>query len=275
MKRAFLSLTFLLPGLIFSVPRWDGDYYKENSQMQYGVAALILKQFSIPQNAAILDIGSGDGRVSEYLTTFVPNGYVIGVDKSESMIKTAAIHTNPNLSFIQAEASAIPFKDQFDVAVSFNCLHWVPDINAALTSIKEALKKGGKTLFLLAPVQPRSPCHKIIETIAYSKKWQPFFGSSKLFNLYSLAEWGLFIEKAGLIAEKLEFVDASSYYPNKETFAAWLTGWLPFGTMPQKEKDIFVEEIIEAYLKAVPSDKNGGIHFQLEELVIVASKPNL
>ena len=56
---------------------------------------------------------------------------------------------HPNLAFRVADAARLPFADEFDLVVSFNCLHWVRDQAAALRGIRAAL----------APVGAHAPAH--------------------------------------------------------------------------------------------------------------------
>ena len=64
------------------------------------------------------------------------------------MIAFAAQHfpadTYPNLTFRVADAAQLRFADQFDLVVSFNCLHWVHDQAAALRGIRAALVATGR-----------------------------------------------------------------------------------------------------------------------------------
>lgn len=59
---------------------FDGEKYKNSSshQKEWGVA--LISQLSLKGNEIILDLGCGDGVLTEKLSGFVPDGKVKGID---------------------------------------------------------------------------------------------------------------------------------------------------------------------------------------------------
>ncbi len=252
---------------------WDGHYYAEHSFWQFHVAKIGLQYIQIPKNAKILDIGCGDGRLTKHLATMIPEGEIIGLDPSSSMLAAAKKHQLPNLSFIEGNAMNLPFKSRFDRIVAFNSLHWISEINVALRQIHQALAPGGRALILVVPVQSRHPIHQIINEVAKSDRWHAYFDDVDcVFSFRTSAEWAVCIEQSKLILENLQLIDASLDYINKKAFADWLVGWIPFGTIPKDAKHQYIQDVVEAYVAKIPCDPNGVVHFHLDELVIVASK---
>ena len=49
----------------------------------------LISQLALKGDETILDLGCGDGILTEQLSSFVPNGKVIGIDASTGMIETA------------------------------------------------------------------------------------------------------------------------------------------------------------------------------------------
>jgi trans-aconitate methyltransferase len=254
--------------------RWVGNYYTSNSEWQFQLAAKALSYMRIPPNARVLDIGCGDGRFTKHLSTLFQNAKILGIDPSPSMLATARTNVMPNLSFSQGNAMKLLFKDKFDRIVAFNSLHWVPDSLTALKQVCKALKPGGQALILVAPIQVRYPLHRIINKVARRKRWRVHFGKvPSIFSFHTLPQWAELIEQAGMIPESLRFIDASLDYPNKKAFADSLTGWVPFGTIPENKKSLYVQDIVRAYIDVIPCGPKGQVHYRLDELVIVTSKP--
>ena len=80
----------------------------------------------------------------------VPGGYAVGADASKRMIATADAAGAPAESgpwFGFADARRLPFGEHFDVVVSFNALHWVPEQRQALGQIATVLRPGAAQLF--------------------------------------------------------------------------------------------------------------------------------
>lgn len=275
MKTTLIALSLLTTLNCFAESNWNGQYYASHSEMQFMMAAEALKQIDFPAEAKVLDIGSGNGRVTKYLADMMPDGHVIGLDRSPSMVATAQAYASDKISFIHGDAIAIPFKEQFDRVVSFNCLHWVTEIQTALQGIKDALVPGGQACLLIAPIQARYPLHHIIDSVAKYDRWSPYFGGARsVFTLFTFAEWAKLIEDAGMIPERLQLIDGSLDYANEKVFGDWLAGWVPFGTIPEDLRNDYIQDVVKAYTAAIPCEADGTVHFYLDELIIVASKKN-
>jgi arsenite methyltransferase len=95
----------------------------------------------------ILDIGCGPGfYIPELLEQVGPEGAVVGVDGSASMLALAAQRSegSTNVEFHEADATALPVTDaSFDAALSVQVLEYVADIPAALAEILRVLRPGG------------------------------------------------------------------------------------------------------------------------------------
>ena len=74
----------------------------------------------------ILDVGCGDGKITAEIAARVPRGSALGVDPSRDMIAFASSRfgstTLANLRFAAADVRRLPYRDEFDLVVSFNAL---------------------------------------------------------------------------------------------------------------------------------------------------------
>jgi ubiquinone/menaquinone biosynthesis C-methylase UbiE len=115
----------------------------------------------------VLDISCDDGRITAEIARRLGSGSVLGIDPSTHMIDFAKAHfaepEYPNLAFAVGDATALPFRGEFDLVVSFNALHWVRDQNAALRGIREALKPTGRAFLEFVPQGPRKCLEDVIE----------------------------------------------------------------------------------------------------------------
>ena len=125
--------------------QWDGERYRASSDPQERFALKGLDRLALMGHERVLDVGCGDGRITAEIARRVPFGRALGIDASASMIAacTEAHCAHANLSFVVADATAFHTDDEFDVAVSFSALHWVADLRAALTCVRNVLRPGG------------------------------------------------------------------------------------------------------------------------------------
>ncbi|MDJ0429057.1 methyltransferase domain-containing protein, partial [Rhodococcus fascians] len=65
-----------------------------------------------------------------------------------------------------ADARGLPFDAEFDVAVSFNALHWVPDLQVALAGIARSVVDGGRVIIQMVCAGPRTSVEDVLMAVA-------------------------------------------------------------------------------------------------------------
>ncbi|MFA4915956.1 MAG: methyltransferase domain-containing protein [Syntrophales bacterium] len=122
---------------------FDGKQYEKASAHQTSWGERMVGFLPLKGTERVLDIGCGDGRVTQKLAFRVPNGEVLGVDASNGMIAAAREYESDNLRFEVLEVDELTFHEQFDVVFSHAALHWVRDHAILLQKVYEALRMGG------------------------------------------------------------------------------------------------------------------------------------
>lgn len=129
-------------------------------------------------NEKVLDIACGTGELERMLLNIHPDLKIVGVDISEKMLDVARLKL-PNLEFVKASASSLPFPDHnFDIVVTVSAFHYFENPGEVLEEIRRILKPKGKLIvmdwcrdYLLCKVldlflKIYDPAHKI----CYSQK---------------------------------------------------------------------------------------------------------
>ena len=139
----------------------------------------VLALLDIKGSEQILDVGCGDGKITAQIAYRASKGSVVGVDPSRDMINFAQSHFGPaalpNLRFEVADARRLPFKNEFDHVVSFNALHWIPEQQAALSSIRSTLISGGKAQLRLVSKGARKSLEDVTEETRRTSRWKDYF----------------------------------------------------------------------------------------------------
>jgi trans-aconitate 2-methyltransferase len=116
-----------------SITEWDAAGYARQSELQEAMGEDVLALLDVEGSERVLDIGCGDGRITAEIAARVMWGSVVGVDSSHDMIALASSHfgtaLRPNVRFEVADAHSLPFQEEFDLVVSFNASHWLPEEN--------------------------------------------------------------------------------------------------------------------------------------------------
>jgi len=129
-----------------SVPAnsWNSALYQSTHSFVWEYGRDLLELLAPKAGERILDVGCGTG---QHASDVAQSGAeVIGVDASQEMIASARANF-PNLRFEVADATALPFQNEFDAVLSNAALHWIRDQQGAIASISRALKPGGRFVF--------------------------------------------------------------------------------------------------------------------------------
>jgi trans-aconitate methyltransferase len=256
--------------------RWDPDDYRRSSSAQFNWAMTLIAGLDLKGKENILDIGCGDGRITAILAEKVPKGRVLGMDISPEMIGHAEkTHSGvPNLRFQVADASRLHFKDEFDLVVSFACLHWVKDHLPVLRGVNESLVPGGHFLMQCGGKGNAARILDLTGEIIESSPWQEHFRDFAFpYNFYGPEEYRVWLKNAGLTAKRVELVSKDMVHQGQEGLEGIIrTTWLPYTErLPVYLRERFVKEVAGRYLQRYPLDEKGQAHVQMMRLEVDAT----
>jgi trans-aconitate methyltransferase len=243
------------------VAEWQASDYSRQSSLQQALAEAQLSRLTLEGSERILDVGCGDGKITAEIAARVPRGSVLGVDPSRDMVEYASSRYGPpahaNLKFEVNDARSLTFRDEFDLVVSFNALHWVPEQEAALGSIRSALKPGGRVLLRMVPNGPRECLEDVIEEVRQQPRWSGFFaGFRRPFVHFTLEEYRALAERAGFGVLRLHVEDGSWDFKSRDGFLAFARATFVEWTqrLPEGEWDSFIADVLDRY-RTVAADK--------------------
>jgi ubiquinone/menaquinone biosynthesis C-methylase UbiE len=114
-------------------------------ELRYRLRCIDKLGFSFRGDESLLDAGCGDGGVARLLRGRVREVTAIDVEPSPRW------HDNPGLTFVVADAEALPFEDaSFDVVHSKDSLHHMHAPERALAEYRRVLGPGGAVLIVEA-----------------------------------------------------------------------------------------------------------------------------
>jgi trans-aconitate 2-methyltransferase len=127
---------------------WDAATYDRLSAPQQEWGARVLDRLSLAGDETVLDVGCGTGRLTGLLAERLPRGRIVAVDRSATMLQVARANLRPRwrgrVTFVRADAAALPFHEAADVIFSTATFHWVRDHAALFASLFAALTPGGR-----------------------------------------------------------------------------------------------------------------------------------
>ncbi len=230
---------------------WNAASYAANAHFVPALGQAVLELLQAKSGERILDVGCGDGVLTEKLVALGAN--VVGVDNAPDMIATAR---GRSLDARIMDVRALTFENEFDAVFSNAALHWVKDDpDAPIVGAFRALKTGGRfvgelgghgcvaaiTVALLDTLERRG-----VEQASSHIPW--YFPTAD--------EYETRLRRAGFVPRSVQLI------PRPTPLPTGMRGWLetfanPFcAALPERERGDFLDEVT-ARLKPVLCDSQG------------------
>src|SRR3954451_14639600 len=126
---------------------WDGAAYDRLSTPMEQLGREVMERLELRGDETVLDAGCGSGRLTQLLVERLPEGRVIGVDASASMIEAARERLGAGADLRVGDLVGLDLGgDTVDVVFSTATFHWIADHDALFASLRKALRPGGRLI---------------------------------------------------------------------------------------------------------------------------------
>lgn len=261
---------------------WNAQAYNRLSSLQDTMGAEVLSLLQLKGNERILDVGCGNGKTTAAIASRVPQGSVLGADASADMVAFANEHwtaDHPNLQFAVADARHLPFKDEFDLVVSFNALHWIPDPALPLQGIRRALKPDGKAQLRMVAKGERRCIEDVIEETRKLPRWAGYFNSFRdPFMRLTPEQYAALAKEQGFRVLSVQLSDKAWDFGSRDAFLArmqvTMIEWVQ--RLPEAERTAFIKEALDLYetiAATAPGEENYFRFYQMDIALTPDGKP--
>ena len=255
---------------------WNAADYNRQSALQKWLADAHLASLQLAGTERVLDIGCGDGKITAEIADRLPHGSVLGVDASTHMIAFARQHfgapARHNIDFAVANAAALVYRDEFDLIVSFNALHWVRDQRAALRGIGAALRRSASTFLEFVPSGPRESLEDVIEETCRTAAWARYFQSHTAPYVHTAPDaYRQMAIDRGLRVERLEVEDNAWDFQNRAAFARFAETTFVEWTrsIPEDGHLDFINDVLERYQRVAANTAAEANVFKFYQMEVV------
>jgi trans-aconitate 2-methyltransferase len=125
---------------------WDAASYERVGAPVRSFGRALLERLDLRGDETVLDAGCGSGGVTRELIERVPDGQVIGVDASPSMIDQARAALGDAAAWQVADLLELELEQPVDVVFSSATFHWISDHDRLFKRLFAALRPGGRLL---------------------------------------------------------------------------------------------------------------------------------
>jgi trans-aconitate methyltransferase len=248
---------------------WNTTLYDRQHPFVWQYGESLIEWLAPQPGEHILDLGCGTGHLTAKLAE--NNVIVSGIDADPAMIATAQ-KAYPDISFAIADARQFERPTPIDAIFSNAALHWIPQADAVIACIHQALKPGGR---LVAEFGGKGNIQAMMTALFSTLKqmghpdcdrWNPWY-------FPSLAEYANRLEQAGFEVTQASLFDRPTPLQDGD---AGLRNWLRMfangilSHIPPKQQTPVIETV-EAQLKPVLY-KDGRWTADYRRLRVIAKK---
>ncbi len=202
---------------------FDGERYARASKHQKEWGNRVISEFRFRGDERILDLGCGDGALTEQLASMLTEGIVIGIDASKGMIDEAQKRKKRNLSFKLMDINHLNFSEKFDLVFSNATLHWIKDHKRLLTRICDILNEEGTIRFNFAGEGNCRNFNRIVVDSMKQKEFASYFARFEWpWYMPSRDEYAALLEQFPFRKIDVWEENADRYFSNPDEMTGWI-----------------------------------------------------
>nr|WP_310525295.1 class I SAM-dependent methyltransferase [Polymorphobacter sp.] len=231
---------------------WNPALYAAHASFVPALGAPVLDMLAPKPGERILDLGCGDGVLTEKLVA--AGATVIGIDADKAMVAAAL---EKGLDARVMNARALSFDAEFDAVFSNAALHWVGAPQQVTAGVVKALKPGGR---YVGEFGGHGNIAAICTALRAVLKAHGFRVEPQETSYYPTAEaFRVVLEQAGLNVGFCEIIPRPTPLPSG--MSAWLNtfraGFIDSAGVPPEKRGQIIEDV-RALLRPILADDAGN-----------------
>ncbi|HEX6457604.1 MAG TPA: methyltransferase domain-containing protein [Thermoleophilaceae bacterium] len=234
---------------------WDAATYDRVSTPQVRWAREVLDRLPLKGDETVLDAGCGSGRVTQMLEERLPDGKVIAVDASPSMVEKAREALRPNAEVFVSDLVDLDLHEAADAVFSNAVFHWIPDHKTLFARLFEALKPGGRLVVQCGGAGNIERFHDIVKRVAGEPPFAEHIGGwAGPWNYAGPAETGARLAAAGFTDAQCWLQEWPVEPDEPEEFIRTVCLGHHLERLPEELRPLYVERVWERVPKPLTLD---------------------
>ncbi|QPC44737.1 class I SAM-dependent methyltransferase [Kaustia mangrovi] len=228
---------------------WSAEQYGTHARFVADLAGEIVSWLAPRPGERILDLGCGDGALTEQLAA--TGAEVVGVDASEDLARAARAR---GLDIRVRDGEALDFEAEFDAVFSNAALHWMTRPEKVVAGIRRALKPGGRFVAEFGGHGNVAAIATALRATARTRGGDQGLASPWYFP--STEDYGTLLGEHGFSVRRIGLYPRQT--PLKSGMAAWLAVFRePFFAQYGEERTVVAAEV-EDLLRPALCDAHGN-----------------
>ncbi|MEK6252296.1 MAG: methyltransferase domain-containing protein [Actinomycetota bacterium] len=246
---------------------WDAEVYDRVSDPQFEWAQEVLERLPLRGDETVLDAGCGSGRVTVLLLDRLPDGKVIAIDGSASMVAKARVTLGDRAEVREGDLAKLDLRQEVDLVFSNAVFHWITDHENLFGRLSAALRPGGRLVAQCGGSgNVATLAAAIMEVAAQPRFGEHFAGMSAIWNFATAEDTEAVLRTTG-------FEEVRCWLQRKEVRPAEPIDFLATVTLgPHLEQ--LPDEMKEPFIAAVAAQMGEPLVLDYVRLNIEARKPS-
>jgi trans-aconitate 2-methyltransferase len=224
---------------------WDGRTYDRISLPQQEWAQKVLARLPLRGDESVLDAGCGTGRVTKMLLDRLPEGRVIGVDGSPSMVDTArdVLAGEDRVTLIVSDLLDVSPEllsrggagGEVDAVFSNATFHWIRDHEALFRALGSVMRPGARFV---------AQC--VVKELVVKEPYAEHLRDVSAWNFYGPDETAERLRSAGFTDIKTSLEEVPKVRPeDPHEFARTVGLAAHLDALPKELRDAFTDDVVK------------------------------
>ena len=232
---------------------WDAATYHRVADNQEEWGLEVLGRLELAGDETVLDAGCGSGRVTRLLLERLPEGRVIGVDASPSMIAEAKANLESYGDRVELQVGnliELDLYDAVDAVFSNATFHWISDHNRLFHVLAAALRPGGPLEAQCGGEGNVAEWKRAVEAAMGDERFAPYFrGMTQPWNFASVGDTELRLDRAGFEVRKVWLEDRTFEPPDPREYVRSVGLNAHLAHLPDELADLFIDTVLGSMLR--------------------------
>ncbi len=226
---------------------WDAGTYHRVSVPHEEWARSVLDRLPLQGDETVLDAGCGSGRVTGLLIERLPEGRVLAVDGSASMVEKVRETLRPGDEALVSDLTELQLEQQVDAVFSSAVFHWVLDHDLLFRRLAVALRPGGAIAAQCGGAGNIDRLRRISGEVAASEPFAPYFeGFGEPWNYAGAEETEARLTAAGFADVRCWLQPWTIEPPEPPKFLRTVCLGPHVDRLPEELQEPFIERVLAA-----------------------------